>query len=112
MARPKQPYRAPDASGFVGADAPAWVAEVTAPEAVEAAGLFKPVVVRSLLEKARRSRGRALSHTDSMRLSAVLSVQLLHDQFLGQGCARVLARPPHPTAVHDRVDPRRQAAGR
>ena len=112
VARPKQPYRAPDASGFVGADAPAWVAEVTAPEAVEEAGLFKPVVVRSLLEKARRSRGRALSHTDSMRLSAVLSVQLLHDQFLGQGCARVLARPPHPTAVHDRVDPRRQAAGR
>ncbi|GAB3022479.1 asparagine synthase (glutamine-hydrolyzing) [Nocardioides flavus (ex Wang et al. 2016)] len=112
VARPKQPYRAPDASGFVGVDAPDWVADVTSPEAVDAAGVFKPVVVRSLLEKARRSRGRALSHTDSMRVSAVLSVQLLHEQFMGHGHARVLARPPHPTAVFDLVDSQRSTAWR
>ena len=112
VARPKQPYRAPDAAGFVGDDAPSWVAEATSAEAVEAAGVFKPVVVRTLLEKSRRSRGRPLSHTDSMRLSAVLSVQLLHEQFLGQGCASVLARPPHPVTVVDQVDPQRSTAWR
>ncbi len=112
VARPKQPYRAPDAAGFVGADAPSWVAEVTSAEAVEAAGVFKPVVVRTLLEKSRRSRGRALSHTDSMRLSAVLSVQLLHEQFLGRGCTSIPARPPHPTTIFDRVDPQRSTTWR
>jgi asparagine synthase (glutamine-hydrolysing) len=104
VARPKQPYRAPDASGFVGANAPDWVADVTSPEAVAAVGVFKPVVVQSLLTKARRSQGRALSHTDSMRLSAVLSLQLLHAQFLGQGHAPVLARPPHPLVSFDRLE--------
>lgn len=112
VARPKQPYRAPDASGFVGVDAPDWVADATSPEAVRDAGVFKPVVVESLLAKARRSGGRAMSHTDSMRLSAVLSVQLLHSQFLGQSRESVLARPPHPTTVIDQVDPQRRTAWR
>ena len=110
VARPKQPYRAPDASGFVGTNAPAWVEEMTDPAAVESVGLFKPVVVRSLMEKARRSHGRGLSHTDSMRLAAVLSTQLLHDQFLGRGRTSVLARPPHPAAAFDRVDDQRRTA--
>ena len=39
VARPKQPYRAPDAAVFVGTDAPTWVAEATSAEAVEAPGL-------------------------------------------------------------------------
>ncbi len=110
--RPKQPYRAPDAAGFVGADAPSWVAEVTSPEAVEAAGVFKPVVVQTLLEKSRRSRGRPLSHTDSMRLAAVLSVQLLHEQFLVQCCESIPARPPQPMTVFDQVDHQRRTAWR
>ncbi|MGN0065022.1 MAG: asparagine synthase (glutamine-hydrolyzing) [Nocardioides sp.] len=101
--RPKQPYRAPDASGFVGEDAPDWVGEVTSPEAVLEAGVFKPAVVDGLLAKSRRSRGRALSNTDSMRLAAVLSVQLLHHQFLGREAASSPARPPTPTTVMDAV---------
>jgi asparagine synthase (glutamine-hydrolysing) len=112
VARPKQPYRAPDASAFIGCNAPDWVSDVVSHEAVLEAGVFKPVVVDSLVAKARRARGGALSHTDSMRLSAVLSVQLLHAQFLRRGRASVVARPPHPTTVFDRVGRERAAAER
>lgn len=117
VARPKQPYRAPDAAGFVGAGAPSWVAEATSPEAVEAAGVFTPVVVQSLLEKARRSRGRALSNTDGMRLCAVLSVQLLHQQFLGDRAAGperigAPADPPRPMTTFDQLETQRRTACR
>ena len=108
VARAKQPYRAPDAAGFVGDDAPAWVDRVTSREAVETAGVFKPVVVESLLSKARRATSRSMSNTDSMRLAAVLSVQVLHEQFLSSDGGRASARPPQPMAVFDALAPQRR----
>src|SRR5690606_10665972 len=48
-ARPKQPYRAPDAASFFGATEPSWVAEVTDPAAVSDAGIFDPRIVRALI---------------------------------------------------------------
>jgi len=77
LSRPKQPYRAPDAASFVGADAPAWVADVLSYEAVAEAGVFRPEVVTRLHEKARAARGRPLGNTDNMRFVAALSTQLL-----------------------------------
>lgn len=64
--RPKQPYRSPDAAAFfLDETACDWVAEVTSPEAVEAAGVFTPGAVQTLLAKGRRTRGVRLSNTDS-----------------------------------------------
>lgn len=107
VSRPKQPYRAPDAAGFVGASAPSWVAEVASREVVEEAGVLNPVVVDLLLAKAGRSRGRPLSNTDSMRLAAVLSIQLLHARLLSPGASSSThTDPPHLSTVVDQVEHR------
>lgn len=73
--RPKQPYRAPDASVLMAAD---WLDDVTSPDAVTAAGLFEPRVVQGLIMKARARGAAGLGNTDSMRLTAVASGQLLY----------------------------------
>ena len=87
--RKKQPYRAPDALAFTGADAPAWVEELLSPEAVRAAGVFDPTLVGALWTKVRARRDeQALSNADNMGLVGVLSTQLLWE--------RLLRRPPSP----------------
>lgn len=78
LRRPKQPYRAPDAQSFVQDDAPAWVAELTSPEALRRAGVFAPEAVRLLLAKCRRQREETPSNTDNMAVVGVLSTQLVH----------------------------------
>lgn len=84
LGRPKQPYRAPDAAPFFSRSAPAWVEEVIAPESVLAAGVFEPARVAGLVDKCRRTGGRNMGNTDSMRVLAVLSTQLAHQQFIAQ----------------------------
>ena len=88
LARPKQPYRAPDAPSFFADGVPDWVAEVTSPRALAAAGVFDPRQVAGLVEKARL-RSRSFGNTDNMRMVSVLSTQLLHEQLVvGQGLDR------------------------
>lgn len=77
LKRPKQPYRAPDAASFFEDGQPEWVAEVSSPDAVSRAGVFRPDLVANLVAKAERRRGLGLSNTDNMRLVSVLSTQLL-----------------------------------
>ncbi|WP_447949314.1 asparagine synthase (glutamine-hydrolyzing) [Microbacterium aurum] len=103
--RPKQPYRAPDVGGFVGAGAPDWVSDVLSPEAVQNAGVFRPDIVQHLVAKCTRAEGRSPSNSDSMRLMAVLSTQILHRD--------LIAAPPHPrrhphqpVVVYDELDQR------
>ncbi len=87
--RPKQPYRAPDASAFTSKDAPGWVAEVLSEEAVKASGLFDPRSVEKLWAKCRAHDPQTpFSNTDNMALVGVLSTQLLHKDFI--------ERPPRP----------------
>lgn len=81
VARPKQPYRAPDAASFFVEGMPEWVAEVTSPRALSAAGVFDRGQVDGLMAKARR-RSHSFGNTDNMRMLSVLSTQLLHDQFV------------------------------
>jgi asparagine synthase (glutamine-hydrolysing) len=92
--RKKQPYRAPDALSFVGADAPDWVAEAVSERALEQAGVFEPAAARSLYAKcvARRDQG-PLSNADNMALVGVLSTQVLHASFIAgpAGTARPAA---------------------
>lgn len=81
--RPKQPYRAPDAASFFVNSEPEWLTQVTSPSAVSAAAVFDGNQVAGLLTKARRRSSR-FGNTDNMRVLAILSIQLLHEQFIAQ----------------------------
>jgi len=82
LRRPKQPYRAPDAASFFGADRPDWVEELTSERAVEAAGVFDPALVSGLMAKCARTGGENMGNTDNMRALAVLSTQITHESFV------------------------------
>lgn len=82
LARPKQPYRSPDAAAFFGNGSASWVDEVLAPDEVAAAGVFEPAAVAALMTKCRRKGGVGMGNTDNMRALAIISTQLLHRQFI------------------------------
>lgn len=99
--RPKQPYRAPDAASFVTAGSPDWIKDATSPSAVLEAGVFEPRQVAGLMQKAR-ARSDRFGNTDNMRVLAVLSTQLLHQQFIADSpAATVPSNPPGPLHVFD-----------
>lgn len=107
--RPKQPYRAPDTASFFAAAPPGWLREVTSPRAVRDAGVFDPALVGGLVAKCERTRGRRTGNTDNMRLLAVLSTQLVHQQLVVDGGAASDGAPPSPMTVVDRVHDSRSA---
>lgn len=108
--RPKQPYRSPDTASFFSGPPPEWLREVTSPAALADAGVFAPRPVAGLLAKAARTGGVRAGNTDNMRLLAVLSIQLLHQQLVvGAGAASDDA-PPAPMTVIDRVQHVRSTA--
>jgi asparagine synthase (glutamine-hydrolysing) len=81
--RKKQPYRAPDALAFVGADVPDYVEEALSEREVSQAGVFEPTAVRQLLMKCRaRAAAGQFSNFDNMALVGVLSTQLVHRQLI------------------------------
>ena len=83
VARSKQPYRAPDAASFFGADAPDYVADALSPEAIREANIFAVEPVAQLVRKCRdHSPDAPLSNSDNMALVGVLSTQLLHRELL------------------------------
>ena len=95
LARPKQPYRAPDAAAFVGPGAPAWVDEVLSPAALREAGWWEPRAVAGLVARCRA--GRATGTRESQALAAVLSTQLWHRAYFG---TRTAAAPAPRVAEH------------
>ncbi len=104
LARPKQPYRAPDALSFAEEAARAWVDEVASPTAVRDAGVFAPEAVAGLLAKCRaRAASGQFSNADNMSVVGVLSTQLLHHHFVRH---RPEAVPPaHIRTIVDAVAP-------
>jgi len=87
--RPKQPYRAPDASSFTGAGAPDWVAEMVSEQAIAAAGVFDPVAVRRLWRKVQSLPSHGpYCNADNMALVGVLSTGLLHQQLIAAAPVR------------------------
>jgi asparagine synthase (glutamine-hydrolysing) len=82
LARPKQPYRAPDAIAFV-TDPPDWVTDLLSPAAVRRVGVFDVAGVQRLWHKCRAAaeRGR-LSNTDDMALVGILSTALVHHRLI------------------------------
>jgi asparagine synthase (glutamine-hydrolysing) len=97
LTRPKQPYRAPDAASFFAGAPPDWLADVTSPASLAAAGVFDPRAVAALIAKCTRTGATGMSNTDNMRVLAVLSTQLTHELFVksdGSGGAdRALPAP-------------------
>lgn len=92
LARKKQPYRAPDAAAFAGAEAPDWVDACLSPEEVARAGLFRPEAVAALRRKLReRGTEEPYSNADNMAAVGLLTTQLLHRDFI--------ARAPSPAAA-------------
>lgn len=79
--RHKQPYRAPDSQCFFeGGSVRPWVADLLAPDRLDASGLFDVQAVGLLVEKCRR--GRAIGYPDNMAFVGVLSLLLLQERFL------------------------------
>lgn len=85
LRRPKQPYRAPEVRSFLdtanGNFRQDYLEELLSPECLRASGIFHPDAVRSLVERLRRQPG-APTARDGMALTGVVSMQLLHHQFI------------------------------
>jgi asparagine synthase (glutamine-hydrolysing) len=79
-ARPKQPYRAPDAPSFFGPDAPAWVRELLEPRRLRDAGIFDPERVAGLTRRCQS--GKVAGFGENQAVVAILSTQLWHDAFI------------------------------
>lgn len=100
LARPKQPYRAPDALAFVGDGAPGWIAEMMSPEVAEAAGVFEPAAVAQLWAKCRaKAATPQFSNTDNMAVVGVLSTHLVWQQLV-----HAPAEAPPPSQVRTIVE--------
>jgi asparagine synthase (glutamine-hydrolysing) len=99
--RPKQPYRAPDALAFVGADRPGWVDEMMSSAVAAEAGVFEPAAVASLWEKCKaKASTPQFSNTDNMAVVAVLSTHLVWDALV-----RNLKVRPGPGEIRTIVEP-------
>jgi asparagine synthase (glutamine-hydrolysing) len=104
LARPKQPYRAPDAHAFVGPGLPEWVGHVLSARAVAEAGVFDPLAVERLWRKCQAVGGGAqFSNADNMALVGVLSTGLLHEALVRRAPARIV--PSTIRTVVDRTSP-------
>lgn len=88
--RTKQPYRAPEATSFFGGDAraarPDYVEDLLSAKRIQQDGIFNPVSVRKLVEKAQK--GQAIGIRDNMALVGILSTQLVIDQFVNHFSGR------------------------
>ena len=82
--RPKQPYRAPDARSFFDAATQRprndYVDELLSRDKIQKGGLFNPMAVEKLTDKARN--GQVVGVKDNMALVGILSTQLFVDQFI------------------------------
>lgn len=103
LARPKQPYRAPDAASFFGPGAPDYVGDLLCEAALREAGLFDPGGIARLVTKCREGlRGGPLGNADNMAFVGVLSAQLVWHQL-----CRVA--PPRPPPLEIRIIDRSRA---
>ena len=78
--RPKQAYRAPILSSFVGNQAPEYVNEVISPSLLKEVAIFDSEFVSRLYQKMQS--GKYNSEVDNMALTAIITTQLLYIQFI------------------------------
>ena len=91
LARPKQPYRAPDVAALAGPRRPAWVDELLDARTIAESGWFEPRAVAALAARCRA--GRATTTRESQALVAVLSTQLWHRAYFGAARPRAAIHP-------------------
>lgn len=103
LARPKQPYRAPDAASFFTERRPEWVDAALSEDAARSAGVFDPSIVTALARKGSRTGGVRMSNTDNMRVLAVVSTHLVHEQMISAAAASADHEPADPMTVIDRI---------
>jgi asparagine synthase (glutamine-hydrolysing) len=84
--RPKQPYRAPDASSFVGPNAADYVETSLSAAAVGNAGYFNPRAVDKLRRKCAAAAN--LGFRDNTAFVGILSTQLWHESFVQRNNSR------------------------
>ncbi len=94
--RRKRPYRAPIHRSFFHDQTPDYVTELLSESALQATGLFNPLAVAQLVQKAQS--GQHLSEVDDMAIAGVLSAQLTHHQFVQAFATRL-----SPLTASDRV---------
>jgi asparagine synthase (glutamine-hydrolysing) len=86
VARPKQPYRAPDVQSFVvDGRLRDEAADLLSPTRIREAGYFDPPAVDRLIEKC--IAGRAIGFGDNMSFVGILSTMVLHQAFVSGGGA-------------------------
>jgi asparagine synthase (glutamine-hydrolysing) len=83
--RPKQPYRAPDAHAFVGANAAPYLSQTLSEQAISAAGAFNPRAVAKLQQKCAAAAN--VGFRDNVAFVGVLSTQLWHARFVQQSAS-------------------------
>ncbi len=99
VARPKQPYRAPEVVPFFGPEAPDWVEESLSPAALAETSIWDAGRVEGLLQRCRA--GRATGMREGMALIGILSTQLWHAAFCEAGPD---AYPPETSEPRVRID--------
>ena len=82
-ARPKQPYRAPESAAFAGPVGRALVGRALAPSALADTGLFDPGMVDRLVGK--WTKDGLAGFRDNAAFVGILSTQLWHSAFVGEG---------------------------
>jgi asparagine synthase (glutamine-hydrolysing) len=80
--RAKQPYRAPISQCFMCSQPPEYVLDLLSETALRRGGYFDPMKVMRLTTKCRQQYGRLVSERENMALVAILSTQLLDQQFV------------------------------
>ena len=78
--RNKQPYRAPDIPSFMNHGNYEFVDYLTSDMCIKDYGYFNPEKVSLFMKKVRK--GRATGYGDNMAFMAILSTQMLHNQFV------------------------------
>jgi asparagine synthase (glutamine-hydrolysing) len=78
--RAKQAYRAPTLDAFFAESAPGYVKELLSSSSIRESGIFNFKQVENLLNRIGKSR--QLSEVDGMAVTAILSTQLLVNQFI------------------------------
>ena len=96
----KQPYRAPDASSFLGSDgADAPVIDLLSTDRIRSKGYFDHGKVRRLVEKCRTSR--VLGFKDNMAFVGILTTQILDELFVRRFSADREVQPCEIRTYHD-----------
>lgn len=83
LKRPKQPYLSPGGQSFFFSNKKLdWLEEVTSESMIRKAGVFKPGVVRLLMNKCYNKSNLKMSNVDNMRIVGILSTMLCYKYFI------------------------------